>query len=170
MTTGSLSRNKPVRDRRSAAWATLRAVEVADAALIAGHRAHMYLEAGFDLKAVEAMGADSEVWLARALMIRSYSGFIAVAGGRPVGGIGMLVQPWPPHPQHPLDTRRGYILNLYVDPEHRKGGLGADLLAAAEDWLRTEGVAFACLHPTERAQALYLRSGWSGTGELAKKL
>jgi hypothetical protein len=32
----------------------------------------------------------------------------------------LMVLPWAPHPFHPADDKRGYILNVYVEPSHRR--------------------------------------------------
>jgi len=38
------------------------------------------------------------------------------------------------------DGHRGWAYYLAVDPAHQRGGLGRDMMAAAEDWLRRRGV------------------------------
>ena len=54
-----------------------------------------------------------------------------------IAGIGMMVIDWPPHPSHPADHRRAYILNVFfVEPEHRRKGLAKRLLALAEERAR----------------------------------
>ena len=38
------------------------------------------------------------------------------------------------------DGHRGWVYYVTVDPEHRFKGYGRDIMAAAEDWLRTRGI------------------------------
>ncbi len=38
-----------------------------------------------------------------------------------------------------FDGHRGWVYYLAVSPDHRRGGLGKALMAAAEAWLRTRG-------------------------------
>ena len=38
------------------------------------------------------------------------------------------------------DGHRGWVYYVSVDPEHRFGGYGRAIMAAAEDWLRTRGI------------------------------
>ena len=38
------------------------------------------------------------------------------------------------------DGHRGTVYYLAIDPDHRKAGLGAEMLAAAESWLGARGV------------------------------
>ena len=52
-----------------------------------------------------------------------YLGWIAEEGGRVAGSAGLLILDWPPHPLHPTSDKRGYLLNVYVEPEFRKRGL-----------------------------------------------
>lgn len=130
----------------------------------------MYLEAGFDRAAVRSMNEASQAWIAESQSTHSYVGLIAERERQPIGGIGIMIHAWPPHPHHPADARRGYILNLFVEPAHRGVGVGAALVAEAQHRLRAAGVAYASLHPTEPATPLYRRLGWSETGEMAKRL
>jgi ribosomal protein S18 acetylase RimI-like enzyme len=39
------------------------------------------------------------------------------------------------------DGHRGWVYYVAVDPEHRKKDFGRAIMAAAEDWLRAQGVA-----------------------------
>ncbi|WP_414087086.1 GNAT family N-acetyltransferase, partial [Herbaspirillum lusitanum] len=39
---------------------------------------------------------------------------------------------WPPHPSHPYQAKRGYVLNVYVVPAYRRRGI-ADLLMKMAD-------------------------------------
>ena len=42
---------------------------------------------------------------------------------RSVASAGLLILDWPPHPFDPEGELRGYLLNVYVEPEYRKRGL-----------------------------------------------
>lgn len=72
------------------------------------------------------------------------------------------------------DVRRGVVENLYVDPDHRESGVGADLLDAAEAALAERGcevVALEVLADNERARRFYARQGYgSHRLELEKRL
>jgi len=43
-----------------------------------------------------------------------------------------MVLDWPPHPLHPNEDRRGYVLNLYVEPGYRGRGVARDLMRLAD--------------------------------------
>jgi ribosomal protein S18 acetylase RimI-like enzyme len=49
-------------------------------------------------------------------------------------------------PRPNVETEGGYIAGLYVRPEDRRGGAGRSLVAAAENWLREQGVNTSDLH------------------------
>ena len=82
-------------------------------------------------------------------------------------GLGMMVIDWPPHPSHPADHRRAYILNVFVEPEHRRKGLAKRLMALAEARARELGVCHAILHSTRQGCPLYESLGWGPTSEMA---
>lgn len=146
----------------------LRAVGLEDIGLICRHREAMFRASGRPEADLKAMRSPFRHWLARELEQGRYFGFIAEALGAQVGGVGMMVLEWPPHPSHPEQAQRGYILNLFVEPEHRGHGLGAVLMSAAEADLVERGVGYAFLHATEQGRPLYAATGWLTTSEMAK--
>jgi GNAT superfamily N-acetyltransferase len=79
----------------------------------------------------------------------------------------MLILAWPPHPAHPAQDRRGYILNVFVEPNHRRAGLGRRLMALAAEEACRRNIAFLALHATEDDRRLYETLGWRPTTEMA---
>lgn len=63
-------------------------------------------------------------------------------------------------------SRWGYLANLFVLPHLRTGGVGSDLVTAALEKARAEGLARLVLSPSERSAALYLRLGFRPAEEL----
>jgi GNAT superfamily N-acetyltransferase len=59
-----------------------------------------------------------------------------------------------------MDGRFGYLTNSYVLPRHRNAGVGAALLAAIKNWALGERLELLVVWPSERAYALYERSGY----------
>lgn len=72
-------------------------------------------------------------------------------------------------PEGPKPSERAGILGfIYVLPHHWGTGVGASLLAAAEDGLAAQGFTSAFLGVYEenrRARAFYERHGWTHDGE-----
>jgi GNAT superfamily N-acetyltransferase len=149
---------------------TTRALTIDDIDLICRHRQEMFREAGRQAELLEAMAAPFRDWLEARLADERYFGFITEQDGRAIGGIGLMVIDWPPHPSHPLDDRRGYVLNLYVEPVHRGRGVARGLMEAAELRFAEIGLRYVILHATELGRPLYEQSGWLRTTEMAKSL
>jgi GNAT superfamily N-acetyltransferase len=117
-----------------------------------------------------AMGAPFRRWRAKHLDLGSYFGFVVDQDGVPVASVGLMEIDWPPHPAHPDDARRGYVLNLFVEPDWRGRGIARGLMEASERAFAERGVAYAILHATAAGRPLYERLGWVPTTEMAKSL
>jgi GNAT superfamily N-acetyltransferase len=147
-----------------------RPVTIADLALICRHRETMFREAGRQENDLTAMAAPFRRWLAKHLDLGSYFGFVVEQDGVPVASVGLMEIDWPPHPAHPDDARRGYVLNLFVEPDWRGRGIARGLMEASERAFAERGVAYAILHATAAGRPLYERLGWVPTTEMAKSL
>ena len=79
----------------------------------------------------------------------------------------MMVIDWPPHPSHPTQDARGYILNVYVEPAHRRRGLAVRLMENATQEAARRGLVHLVLHATEKGRLLYEKLGWQGTSEMS---
>lgn len=147
-----------------------RPVDPADLDLICRHRAQMFLDSGRPQAVVAPMAEPFRAWLEPKLASGAYFGWIAQAQDAPVGGLGMMEIDWPPHPSHPAQARRGYVLNVFVEPEHRGRGLARMLMNMAADEGRRRGLQLMVLHATAMGRPLYERLGWAATAEMALDL
>jgi GNAT superfamily N-acetyltransferase len=59
----------------------------------------------------------------------------------------------------------GYLTNVYVVPEHRNEGLGAEMLDRVTGWCRGEGFSAVIVWPTERSRSFYARGGFGRPDE-----
>ncbi len=148
----------------------LRPVNAADCDLICRHREEMFRASGHPESVLAEMAGPYRLWQRDRLADGSYSGFVAEADGEPVGGVGLMEIGWPPHPLHPDTAKRGYVLNLYVEPGWRKQGIAGKLMAAAEAEFKARGLSYAILHATNEGRPLYQKDGWSQTSEMAKRI
>ncbi len=82
-------------------------VKSTDLDLICSHRRQMFQEAGRTIAVLDEMTSQHRKWLMQRLDEGRYLGFIAELDATPVGGIGMMVIDWPPHPNHPSQDLRG---------------------------------------------------------------
>ncbi|AIF48826.1 GNAT family acetyltransferase [Dyella japonica A8] len=130
----------------------------------------MFRDAGGRDEALATMTGQFREWLRPRLRDGSYFGFVMSDDGAPVAGIGLMLIDWPPHPAHPMQDKRGYVLNVFVEPDYRKRGLARELMKLAEAEFVRRGVGYAVLHATAKGRPLYQGLGWNGTTEMAKTL
>jgi ribosomal protein S18 acetylase RimI-like enzyme len=142
-----------------------------DLELICLQRRQMFLESGKSADLVDEMNVNFSDWLSIRLSNGTYKGFIAENEcGKPIAGIGVMELDWPPHPAHPCDDKRGYVLNLYVEPSYRLQGIAQKLMRICEGFLQERGIKYVILHATDAGRPLYEQSGWTKTSEMAKLL
>ena len=150
-----------------------RPVRVDDLDLVCEHRERMFRESnspGRTEAILATQTAHFRPWLAMRLGKGSYFGYVVEDHGKPIAGIGLMVIDWPPGPSHPMHDKRGYVLNVFVEPSHRKQGIARALMDRADREFASRGVAFAILHATKMGRPLYEQLGWSATSEMAKSL
>jgi GNAT superfamily N-acetyltransferase len=59
----------------------------------------------------------------------------------------------------------GYLTNVYITPEHRSAGLGAQMLDRVEAWCGERGFSLVIVWPTERSRSFYRRGGFDRLDE-----
>jgi ribosomal protein S18 acetylase RimI-like enzyme len=141
-----------------------------DLDLICRHREQIFRESGRDEDCLRLMAPGFRAWLVPRLRDGSYYGFLLHHQDRPLAAIGMMEIDWPPHPAHPRQDKRGYVLNLYVEPDSRKQGLARQLMRLAEEEFARRHVQFAILHATAEGKRLYDDIGWQATNEMSKHI
>jgi ribosomal protein S18 acetylase RimI-like enzyme len=148
----------------------LRPLTSADLDLVCRHREEMFRESGRPPERIAAMSGPFRNWLVPRLADGRYFGWVIEDGDAPVAGLGMMEIDWPPHPFHPDDDRRGYILNVYVEPHVRRRGLARRLMEQACAEGKRRGLAYLILHATADGRPLYDQLGWTPTAEMALSL
>ncbi|MDP3175484.1 MAG: GNAT family N-acetyltransferase [Phenylobacterium sp.] len=144
-----------------------RPISEGDADLIGRHRHEMFKASGRTDEILAPMTEAFAKWLVPQLTDDAYFGWIAHEAGVDIAGLGMMVIDWPPHPSHPAQDRRGYILNVFVEPEHRGRGIARALMGLATDEGRRLGLEYLVLHATAMARPMYEKLGWRQTSEMA---
>ena len=148
----------------------IRTLHANDLELVCRHREAMFRDAGGRDEVLMPMTEYFREWVRPRLLDGSYFGFVMMDDGAAVAGIGLMLIDWPPHPAHPTQGKRGYVLNVFVEPEYRHRGLARELMTLAEAEFARRGVGYAILHATEKGRPLYQGLGWNGTTEMAKAL
>lgn len=149
---------------------TYREVQAGDLELVCRHRHEMFAASGRSEAVLAPMTEAFRAWLEPRLISGAYFGWIAEADGAPVGGLGMMVVDWPPHPSHPAEGCRGYILNVFVEPGQRGRGVARALMDLAVAEARRRGVTYMFLHATQMGRPLYEQLGWGPTTEMSLTL
>jgi GNAT superfamily N-acetyltransferase len=148
---------------------SIRPATISDIPHIVRHREQMFRDMGIDAE-YEDMAAAMELWLRHALPSHTYRGWVAVSEqGEVVAGGGLLVMPWPPGPMT-MDPRCGFVFNVYTEPEHRRQGLGRQLMAAMHAWARSEGIERVVLNASTFGQPLYAAMGYVAADEPMMRL
>ncbi len=119
-----------------------------------------------DESLLSAVERRSVAWIERMMQEGKYYGWVATDAGRPVASAGLLILDWPPHPFDPEGERRGYLLNVYVEPEYRKRGLAHDLLERGMAEARRRGIRVVTLHSSPAGRGIYSRLGFHATSEM----
>ncbi|MCD6073673.1 MAG: family N-acetyltransferase [Rhodospirillales bacterium] len=145
---------------------TIRPTSQADLELICEHRERMFAASGRDRAALKPMTEAFRDWLRPRLIDKSYFGWIIERDGRAIAGVGMMLVDRPPHPFHPMQDRRGYVLNMYVEPDHRRQGLAKRLMDMVHAEAGRLGLDYVTLHATRQGRPLYQGLDWLPSGEM----
>ncbi len=147
----------------------LRPATLADLADVVRLRRRMFESMGVtDTAALDAADVACVDYFAQAIPVGIYRGWVVEAAGRVVASAGYVIDRHPPGPGN-LTGRIGYIMNLYVEPAHRRRGLARRLMETILDHLRAEGVGVLALHATEMGRPLYERLGFAASNEMRRR-
>ena len=91
-------------------------------------------------------------------------GVVVEVEGRLVAGALMQLKEALPSPLTPQAVR-GYLFNVYTEPEFRGRGLARRMTEALLDLARAQGVGMVDLHASRDAEALYRSMGFEPTPE-----
>ena len=145
----------------------IRTATPADADVITHHRRRMFVDAGRqDNRVLDVMAEHFKPWVEVRLADGRYFGWLTTAEGKVVAGAGLIVLDWPPHPLDPRQDKRGYLLNVYVEPEHRRKKLASHLIDQALAEARRQKIRVIALHSTDAGKPLYESNGFRSTNEM----
>jgi ribosomal protein S18 acetylase RimI-like enzyme len=145
----------------------IRAATSTDAAVITHHRRRMFVDAGRqDNRVLDVMAEYFKPWVQTRLGDGRYLGWLTSEGDTVVAGAGLIVLDWPPHPLDPRQDKRGYLLNVYVEPEHRRKRLASQLIDQALAECRKQKIRVVALHSTDEGRPLYESNGFRSTNEM----
>lgn len=138
-----------------------------DAALISLHRRAMFAEMHpIQESVLTALENRSVLWTERMIREGKYAGWIATDAGRAVASAGLLILDWPPHPLDPEGEQRGYLLNVFVEPEYRNRGLAHELVKRCLAEAQERGIRVVTLHSSDAGRPVYEGFGFHATNEM----
>lgn len=126
----------------------------------------MFVDAGRpDTQALKNMSARFEPWVKDMIEQGKYIGWLTSDGDKVIAGAGLMIMDWPPHPLDP-GSHRGYLLNVYVNPDYRRKKLGSLLVERALAEARQRNIRVVSLHSTEAGRPMYESNGFRPTDEM----
>ena len=128
----------------------------------------MFVDAGrSDNHVLDVMDEHFLPWVRQQMEAGNYMGWLAMdEAGEVIGGSGLLLLDWPPHPLDPTSIHRGYLLNVYVEPDHRRKHLASALIELVLAEARRRRIRVVALHTTDAARPLYESNGFRPTNEM----
>lgn len=135
------------------------------------HRVAMFEEIGFrDPVALHRVEEASRKYFNEALRAGTYVAWLAEdAGGKVVGGGGIVLAAWPGYPGE-AHAKRAWILNMYTEPAARRCGVARQLMKTMVEWCRREGYGAVALHASAAGRPLYESMGFQQTNEMSLTL
>jgi GNAT superfamily N-acetyltransferase len=149
----------------------IRPAMLADLTHILRHRRAMFRDMGRGSETeLDEMLITGEAFFRAALPSGTYRGWLAeTPDGRIAAGAGVTILSWPGAPGDAAG-RRGWIQNVYTEPEFRRLGLARTLMEVAIEWCRAEGFQTLWLHASQYGRPLYESLGFLPTNEMRLKL
>lgn len=146
---------------------TTRRATLDDAELITRHRKAMFADMRDAPESVlDEMARYFEPWVRRMLAEEKYAGWIISDGDHDIASAGLLIIDWAPHFLDPTSKQRGYVLNVFVEPEYRRRGLAQALTNECIDEARRRGIRVVALHASAKGQPVYEKLGFTASNEM----
>ena len=155
----------------------IRLATVADAAIIAHHRASMFRDMGSARgeQVDQVLSATRDV-LPGMIERGEYVGWLAAPATDPariVSGVGVQRRITQPFPLKCADGsvritqgRQALVVNVFTEAEFRRRGIARQLMLAMMTWASTAGVDAVVLHAAPDGRALYESLGFVPTNEM----
>ena len=144
----------------------VRRASAEDINVLVAHRRAMFVDMGYrNETALDSMASKCSAWLLERMNRGEYLAWLAIApDGSIVAGAGLWLMDWIPHMIG--SGPRGNILNVYTAVEYRRRGLAGELVKAALQWCRSNGVDVVVLHSSSEGRHLYESMGFAGSNEM----
>ncbi|HEU5403216.1 MAG TPA: GNAT family N-acetyltransferase [Terriglobales bacterium] len=138
-----------------------------DASTLAEMRRRMFISMGKpdDERMQRVVKAFAE-WVADAIGRGIYIGWLVETAERgPIANAGLLLIEWPPNLRD-LGLVRGYILNVWTNPEHRRKGIARRLIETVMAEAREKKIHVLALHASDEGKQIYEKLGFRTSREM----
>jgi GNAT superfamily N-acetyltransferase len=149
---------------------TIRMTGIADADMIAFHRAAMFRDMGIlpesDFQDFQNASAN---WLRPLVASGTYVGWFVEEQRRVIAGGGVFLQPVGPAPGCPHETAGAHVANVYTDPRYRRQGIARWLMQTILDWCEANHIEHVTLTASDAGRPLYEALGFEQTAHMKLK-
>jgi ribosomal protein S18 acetylase RimI-like enzyme len=135
--------------------------------MITRHRKAMFADMRDAPDAVlSEMARHFQPWVRRMIAEGKYAGWISSDVERTIASTGFMVLDWAPHFLDPVGRQRGYILNVFVEPEYRGRGIAQMLTKECMVEARRLGIRVIALHASQKGRLVYEKLGFKASNEM----
>jgi ribosomal protein S18 acetylase RimI-like enzyme len=146
---------------------TTRRATLDDSGLITRYRKAMFADMRDAPESIlDEMALNFDPWVRRMIADDKYVGWITSDDDRPIASAGLLILDWAPHFLDPACDKRGYILNIFVEPEYRGRGIAKALTKECMAEARQRGIGVIALHASKKGQPVYEKLGFKTSNEM----
>ncbi len=148
---------------------TIRLAKPEEAPILGEMRRRMFLDLGKpDNEIIRNVIQVFVPWVADAIRGGRYIPWvICAAGGEIVSNAGLLLVEWPPNTRD-LNLVRGYVMNVWTHPDHRRRGLARRLMEVILAEARRRQIKVTALHASDDGRALYEQLGYRQSREMIR--
>lgn len=138
-----------------------------DAPILAEMRRQMFISMGKpdDERMQTALHAFAE-WVANAIRRGIYIGWLVeTTKSEPIANAGLLLLEWPPNLRD-LGLIRGYVLNVWTSPDHRRKGIARALMQTVMAEAHSRRIHVLALHASDEGKHIYEKLGFRTSREM----
>src|SRR4051794_20297360 len=103
----------------------------------------------------DAMEAAILGYIQRAMPAGTFKSWIVEHAGSIVAGGGLQLRTLMPRPGYVHQEPEGLIVSMWTEPEHRRRGLGRQIIEAILAWGESDGITRFTLHASNDGRPLY---------------
>lgn len=145
----------------------IRLATIDDAAIIARHRAAMFLDMRyFDEAQAQIVETNSLPILRQMLQSGEYRAWLIEFEGQIVAGGGIILRRLLPRLGSMNGGQEAYILNMFTEREHRRKNLARQIMQTMIAWCQENKIGRVSLHASEAGRPLYEDLGFVTTNEM----